>query len=404
MAIKYEANTHAIRTKLWPLIETAFDKPATKSAYKKLVNDFISNRTESLYDTLPCDRILCSEGEMDKIFDVLKVKKQEVKSIISETYYGDIDNFNPLAAKHEFTITMLMIIRYWLFKDNPNKTSNIKISKDCELALIHLAFSGKFYPSVHYRSYPAVTPARHIMEYVVNNKLTKKFDLTTEGSVIGAIKSVASTWLNTYYDRFKKLDDEDVVYLVQQLHSRIGSFTKNIATEYYDVYDDKDLYIAYSSDSYDGDDFHLADSDTLKVSRCTEKTVNAINANGIDYRICKMCSNQDITPNECKAVIESIIGNKENIMEIKELVSLMISLYFASGETDVSDIKFITTAIAPKPNAKQKEILRLKEIIEGWLCESGTAYMRRRSRDATRNAYERCVRMYFALMIHNANR
>ena len=130
MAIKYEANTHAIRTKLWPLIETAFDKPATKSAYKKLVNDFISNRTESLYDTLPCDRILCSEGEMDKIFDVLKVKKQEVKSIISETYYGDIDNFNPLAAKHEFTITMLMIIRYWLFKDNPNKTSNIKISKD----------------------------------------------------------------------------------------------------------------------------------------------------------------------------------------------------------------------------------------------------------------------------------
>ena len=82
----------------------------------------------------------------------------------------------------------------------------------------------------------------------------------------------------------------------------------------------------------------------------------------------------------------------------------MISLYFATGERDVTDIKFITYTISPKPNAKQKEIVRMKEIIEEWLCESGTAYMRRRSRTATRNAYERAVRMYFALIIHKANK
>ena len=46
----------------------------------------------------------------------------------------------------------------------------------------------------------------------------------------------------------------------------------------------------------------------------------------------------------------------------------------------------------------------MKEIIEKWLSESGTAYLRRRSRIATRNSYERAVRMYFALVIHNANR
>ncbi len=403
MAIKYEANTHAIKTKLWPLIEEAMNKQNTRSNYKRLVNDFISFRMESLYDTLPCDRILCSEMEMDKLFDVLKIKKQDIKEIIRETYYGNIDNFNPLAAKHEFTIAQLLIIRYYLLKANEGKSS-IKIDKDTELALIHLSFSGKFYPSVHYRSYPTVTPVRHVMEYVVNNRLSKKFDLTTQGSVLGAVKSVGITWIETYFNRFKRLDDEDIVYLVQQLHSRIGSFTKNIATEYYETYEDKDLYVAYSSDSYESDDFHLADSDTLKVGRCTEKTINYINSNGVDYRICKMCANNDITPNECKAVIESIVGVKENIITIKELISLMISLYFSTGEKDVSDIKFITYTIAPKPNAKQKEIVRLKEIIEEWLNESGTAYMRRRSRIATKNAYERAVRMYFALVIHNSNR
>ena len=395
MAIKYEANTSAIKKKLWPMVEECMAKPAAKSAYKKLVNDFISNRTASLYDTLPCDRILCSEAEMDKLFDALKIDKKVVKSIIEETYYGEIDNFNPLAAKHEFTILMLLIIKY--FSEN-------KMKKECELALIHLSFSGKFYPSLHYRSYPTVVPVRHVMEYVVNNCLSKKYDLTTYGSVFGAIKSVATTWVETYSNKFKSLTDEDVVYLVQQLHSRVGSFIKNIAIEYYKAYEDKDLYIAYSSDSYESDDFHLADSDTLKVAKCTEKTMNSINAIGIDYRICKMCSSTDITPNECKAVIESIVGNKENIYTMKELISLMISLYFATGERDVSNINFITYTISPKPNAKQTEILRAKEIIENWLCESGTAYMRRRSRIATKNAYERAVRMYFALVIHNSNR
>lgn len=393
--MRYEANTSVIKKKLWPLVEASMDKPATKNSYKRLLNDFMSSRTESLYDTLPCDRILCSEMEMDKLFDVLKISKKEVKEIIEETYYGKIENFNPLAAQHEFTVTQLLVIRYYLLK---------KQKKDCELAMLHLAFSGKFYPSVHFRSYPTVTPARHIMEYVVNNRLSKKFDLTTYGSVIGAIKSVGNTWLETYADKFESLTDEDVVYLIQQLHSRIGSFIKNIATEYYDAYEDKDLYITYSSDSFDPEDFHLADNDALKIGRCTEKAVNAINANGVEYRICRMCSNNDITPNECRAVIESIVGNRENIYTIKELISLMITLYFATGERDVADIKFITYTIAPKPNAKQKEIIRMKEIIETWLSESGTAYMRRRSRIATRNSYERAVRMYFALVIHNSNR
>lgn len=394
-AMKIDANTSAIVKKLWPMVEESMKKSSTQSAYKRLVNDFISRRSEDLYDTLPCARLICSEAEMDKLFDVLKIKKSDVADVIKETYYGTIPNFNPYAAKHEFTVTQLLVLRYYIL-------NNMK--KDAELAMIHLAFSGRFYPLQHYRSYPTVVPVRHVMEWVVNNALTAKFDLTVEGSVIGAIKSVSTTWMNTYMDRFKRLTDEDVVYLIQQLFSRIGSFMKNIAIEYYKAYEEKDLYIAYSSDSYDADDFHLADSDTLKISKFTEKTMNNINMSGVDYRVCKMCSDSNITPNECKSVIESIVSTRENIPKIKELISLMISLYFSTGEKDITDLKFITFTIAPKPNAKQKEIIRQKEIIEEFLSESGTAYLRRRSRIATRNSYERCVRMYFALVIHNSNR
>ena len=391
----HDTDTISIKSNLWPLVKNALDKDSVRRAYKRLLNDFISHRSDDLYDNIPCSRLVCSEIEMDKLFDVLNIKKADATRAIKESYWGDITNFKPLACKHEFTITMLCVIRYFL--EN-------KMEKDRELATIHLSFSGKFYPSLHYRSYPKVPPVRHVMEYVVNNKLSNKFDLITQGSVFGAIRSVSNTWVESYADKLKTFEDEDIHYLVQQLYSRIGSFIKNIAKEYYDAYEDKDAFIVYSSDSLDSDNFHLADSNTLKVGKYTESVINAINTNGVDYKICKMCSNSDITANECRAVIESIISNRDNIPEMKELVSTMISLYFATGESDLTDIKFITYTIAPKPNAKQKEIVRLKEIIEEWLCESGTAYMRRRSRTATRNSYERCVRMYFAIVIHNTAR
>lgn len=395
MLIKYNADTYGIKNKLLPIVEGAIQKQSAKTEYKKLINSFISSRYESLYDTIPCDRLLCSELEMDKLFGALNIDKKVVKDIITnDTYYGSVDNFNPLAAKSEFTVVLLLLIRYFfLNKDNTNT----------DLSIIYLSFSGKFYPSLHYRSYPTVIPSRHIMEYVVNNKLTNKFDLKTKGNVINTIKSIGNTWVSTYKDKFKSLSDEDVVYLIQQLHSRIGSFIKNIAIEYYDAYESGE-YLAYDNDSYDSDDYHIADNDALKITKYTESVINFINSTGVDYRICKMCSTSDITPSECKAVIDSIIGNRDNIIEIKELVSLMISLYFATGENDLADIKFITFTISPKPNAKQKEIIRIKEIIENWLSESGTAYIRRRSRLATKNAYERTVRMYFALIIHNVNR
>ena len=389
-------NTHSIRDNLYPLVEKALSNSKIRNNYKKYVNDFFSRRDTDVYDSLPCSRILCSESEMDGLFTALDIEKSKATEAINQTYYSEISNFNPKAALHEFTVTQLCVIRYFTLKN---------LQKEKDISILLLAFSGKFYPSLHYRSYPTVVPVRHVMEYVVNTRLSQKYDLASQGSVMGAVKSITSTWIETYKSKLKDFDDEDVVYLIQQLHSRIGSFMKNIATEYYKVYEDKDIYMAYSSDSFEQGDYHLADNDSLKIERQTEAVMNYITSSSVDYKICKACSDDNIIPNEAKAVIESIIMNNENILKIKELVGLMITTYYATHEDkDLTNISFISYTIAPKPNAKQKEIVRQKEIVEEFLEESGTAYMRRRSRIATRNSYERCVRMYFALIIHDVAR
>ena len=389
-------NTTAVRDLIYPMVEKALSTSKGKNQYKKFVNDFFAKRDTEVYDALPCSRIICSEDEMDQLFVALNINKADVEAAIKETFFAQVKNFNPKAALHAFTLTQLCIVRYYHWMNS---------RQDRDLSILLLAFSGKFYPSLHYKSYPTVMPVRHVMEYVVNNKLSQKYDLASQGSIMGAVKSITNTWVTTYNSKFKTFTDSDIKSLIEQLRSRLGSFMRNIASEYYKAYDDKDIYMSYSSDSFEQDDYHLADNDTLKVEKITEAVAASIASNGVDYKLCKACSDENITPNEAKAVIESIVMDRDNILPIKELVSLMITTYFAIAKNkDVTDIEFIAYTITPKPNAKQPEILRQKELVETFLSDSGTAYLRRRSRISTRNSYERCVKMYFALLIHNVAR
>lgn len=390
--------TSAIRDNIYPKIESILATSKGKNGYHKALSNFINKRSEYLYDNLPCNKMPFTETDVMEYYNSIGLDKSVATEAIAKTYYGPIDKFNPAAAKDEFTVTQLMVVRYYLQKH---------LTKDLELAMVYLAFSGKFYTSVHHRSYPLVEPNRQVMEYVVNNHLSNKYDLAATGSVMGAVMSICETWIKTYDSKFKRCNDEDVVYVIQQLHSRVGSFMKNIATEYYKEYNDGKNMVTYDSDSFEEDSYRLADSDSLKIQRIVEKASNRVNSHGVDYRICKMCSDENIRPNELKSIIDSIISNPDNNHLIRELINLTVTIYYTNypgKDKDVRDISFITYSITAKPNAKQKEILRQKEIVETFLLDNSTAYARRRSRIATKNSYERAVLMYFVIMIHDANR
>lgn len=389
-------NTQALVKELYPIIENRLNKDTNK--LKQVIGRFIEKRSKELYDTCPCDKMYFGVEDKEDFYKNLNISEKEIETILSKTYYYPIANFNPRAAKDEFTVAMMMVIRYFYLK---------KKQKELELATIYLAFSGKFYPSIHHGSYPTVQPSeyRHIMEYVVNNKLSNKYDIKREGSVFGAVRSVCMTWLNTYDDKLKNSDDEDIVYLIQQLHNRIKSFMINIAQVYYEVYENKDSYMTYDSDDLSEDNFRMADNDSLKIERHVEKTMNHINNTSVDYKICKMASDSNVKTDEVKGIIELVLNDNSNLPLIKEFVRLVISEYFVNSKTkDIRDIDFITFSITPKPNSKNPNILRQKEIIESFLNDNSPAYRKRRSREATKNSYHKSITTYFVLIIHNANK
>lgn len=380
--------------KIYPIVEKSLQK--NTPAYKKNVQEFIKDRSKDLYDIVPVRRIPFGSEDIDSFFKAVKIDKNEITQCLSETYYWNM-NFNPRAAKDEFTMTMMMVIRYFLLK---NKQT------DAEISTIYLAFSGKFYPSIHSQKFK-IPPEkyRHIMEYVLNNVLTQKYDLKREGSVFGAVRSICRTWLRTYTPKFKNPDDEDVADMIQQLHGRIKSFLGNIAAAYYDTYEKRDSYFAYASDSNEQDSFRIADNDSLLAERCVENAMNWITTKQVDYKLCKWASDKNVKVDEIKSIIESIQEDSDNLLLIREMMQLIIADYFStSNNKDVTSYEFINKSIVAKPNSKNKYVIRQKEIIEYFLDENSPAYRKRKSRPDTKSSYYKSILTYYVLVINESNK
>lgn len=386
--------TRVAVNKIYPIVEKSLQK--NTPAYKKNVQEFIKDRSKDLYDIVPVRRIPFGSEDIDSFFKAMKIDKNEITQCLSETYYWNM-NFNPRAAKDEFTMTMMMVIRYFLLK---NKQT------DAEISTIYLAFSGKFYPSIHSQKFK-IPPEkyRHIMEYVLNNVLTQKYDLKREGSVFGAVRSICKTWLRTYTPKFKNPDDEDVADMIQQLHGRIKSFLGNIAAAYYDTYEKRDSYFAYASDSNDQDSFRIADNDSLLAERCVENAMNWITTKQVDYKLCKWASDKNVKVDEIKSIIESIQEDSDNLILIREMMQLIIADYFSTSKNkDVTSYEFINKSIVAKPNSKNKYVIRQKEIIEYFLDENSPAYRKRKSRPDTKSSYYKSILTYYVLVINESNK
>ena len=388
-------DTTAILNIAYKEVEDKLNNKNNVLKYKQFVGKYVQKKQKELYSYMPSKQIYYSNEDVENFFRSTGINKSIIKEAIKETYYYKIPNFNPNYAKDESTMALLCVVRYFI---------KHKMNTELEISEINMAFSGKMYASVFYKSF-RFEPAEYVMDYVINNMLNNKYDIIQYGSVINAVKSVTATWVDSYKDRFDSFSDEDCTYLIQQLRNRINSFMYNIATVYYKAYQDKNLYTTYDSDSVSEDNYHLADNDAFKAQRCLENALSYINNKGIDYPSCKVSCNDLIKFDELKSILENIFSNNDNAPLVKEYIMLLISLYFKDSKTkDITDISFVSYSIKITPNSKDKYVIRKKELLDKILINNAENFARRRSRAATESAYYRAINAYFALITQKANK
>ena len=385
--------------KIYPIIEDAL--PKRKSQLKACIGRFIHSRHEQLYDYAPIDRIYFKQQEINDFFNSMQISEKQIKEIMKELYWWEEDEL--AACKDPFSICMLMVVRYFLINPKQDDSKRTML----ELSYMYLAFSGKFYAACHYRRFPRFTPKREVMDYVINYMLSKKFDLVRTGSVWGAVNSLATTWCNTYTPVLNKPEDEQVSAVIHQLYGRIYAFLRNISEPYYEAYEKK-LYINAESDNYDSTgNYRVTSNNSTVATTITENTMNYMTTTAISVARCHAAASKGVDPNEIKAIFENILNRNESIDELRDVINILVTDFMRNhpdvkGSEVATSVEFIAYSISMKPNTKDKDILRMKDIIMRWLNTS-ERYKSIKTQ-TTKNNYYKGILTYIALTINEANK
>jgi len=388
--------TSVLVKELYPFIARSLDKNSSK--FRSNIEKFINDRHSVLFDIAPYDRIYYNQSDIDALYQSLDITEEQVINIMKKCFFWN-KPYNPQCAKEPYVEVVMMAIRYYL-KNNDRKNA--------ELASVYLAFSGKFYASIHAGIvFPAVAPGKYrtIMDYVVNNMLTDKFDLKKYGTVFNAVREMCKTWLNKYGSEIKgNATDDRIGKIIQQLRDREKAFLKNIGKLFYEAYENRN-YLNYETDNLDDEAFRLADNDAASAARFTENTMNYLTSHYVSLDVCNMCKDTNVKATEVKDIIEAILADNKNLPAVRRVINIIICDYlrnYPGGR--INSIEFISYSIKPKPNTKDPVLIEMKNTIVGWLDENSPNYRRRRTRIATANSYYKSILTYFVLTINKISK
>lgn len=387
-------DTEIISSELYPIIKKSLDKNSKK--FLANIFNFFNQRHEQIYDIAPYYNIYYNRSDLDKLYQSLGLRESDLIPTCRNIYYWDIP-INPGCVKEPYVLLLFNVIQYYLKNDQ---------TKNAELASIYLVFSGKFYASLfsNFWKYPP-GKTKQVMDFVINNMLSDKFDLKKEGNLFKAIQKLCATWIATYRTKIiKNPSDDDVKVLIQQLRDRLKSFLKNIADLFYEAYKNK-LYLNYETDSLDPDNFRLTDNDAATALRITEATMNILTSQKVDLEICKACKNENVSSElEIKDIIEAILNNNDNLNDVRRVINILICDFMSNFKGQrVGSVKFVSYSLKAKPNTQSKILLEMKSIVLKLLEDNSVDYRRRaKSRIATKNNYYRSVLGYFVWTIVKA--
>ena len=385
-------DTNYIIQELYPLVKAKLDSSAIQSRFLRGISEFFNKKHTQIYDIAPYTNIYFNKEDEARLYKSIDMTQEEILAVIKKCWFWDWDpGYRPKCAKEPYVQMLFCAVRYFIEK---------KDLVHAEMVTIFICFSGKFYASIYSSmwKYP-VNPA--VMDYVVNNMLSDKYDLKKEGSIFKAIKKLSNTWLEKYSKDLadKTLSDDEMGKLMQQLRDRVKSFLKNIYGPYLEAAENK-YYQNYETDNVESDTFRLTDNDSAKASRATEAAMSIISSQKVSVKYCNNARDQRVSANQIKDILESIIlYEKSNLNQVRRVINILICEYLAQSKSKIiNSIEFLEYAITPKPNTKDPLLLEMKNIVLNWLDQDET-YRRRKRTPATANSYYKAIMSYLAQVI-----
>ena len=287
-----------------------------------------------------------------------------------------------------------MILRYYM------------VNKDEEKRKAFLLYFAYYIYSIRWwASFKPYGAKANIMQYTVNN-LSRKFKLKELKSVEKWIGYTLTVSIDTYVDRFQKMSDLDIDYLISAFFSRISSGVKHIRDEYQTAYDNKNI-IFQSQDTWDetGDAVERGTFTAEIEKLAMEFTHEFFSARPSSKRIKNAATIANISVSELQISMD-LVFDMADIPEMREFFNCLFSIYFESIEykdardVSVKNIKFMQhmDSIFRKGNTKDVNILRAKELLDKWLTRGSNTF-RKTKRTPTIADYRRGAYLYILMLV-----
>lgn len=386
-------DSNYILDELYPLVKSKLDNKSIERKFISNIAQFFNAKSTQINDIAPYTNIYFNQSDLDKLFKSIDITEKEVIDILSKCWFWDQD-IRPKCTKESYVEILMCAIRYYIISNNIKYT---------EMVTIYTLFSGKFYASIYSSLWRfPVNPS--IMDYVINNNLSDKYDLKKEGTVFKAIKKLANTYLDKYSKDIASRDhtDNDFKNNIQQLRDREKSFLGNIFTSYIEAAESKS-YLNYETDNLDPDKFRITDNDSAKASRITESAIGILTTQKVSREYCNNAHDSRVKSEQVQSILENIIlSDKNNIPQLKRVINIMICDFMSGNPgVPVNSAAFLSYAITAKPNTKNELVIEMKTTILSWL-EQDAVYRKRSATKATAISYYRSIVCYLAQVIMKA--
>ena len=386
-------DSNYILDELYPLVKSKLDNKNIERKFISNIAQFFNAKSTQINDIAPYTNIYFNQSDLDKLLKSIDITEKEVIDILSKCWFWDQD-IRPKCTKEPYVEILMCAIRYYIIANNIKYT---------EMITIYILFSGKFYASIYSSLWRfPVNPS--IMDYVINNNLSDKYDLKKEGTVFKAIKKLANTYLDKYSKDIASRDhsDNDFKNNIQQLRDREKSFLGNIFTSYIEAAESKS-YLNYETDNLDPDKFRITDNDSAKASRITESAIGILTTQKVSREYCNNAHDSRVKSEQVQSILENIIlSDKNNIPQLKRVINIMICDFMSGNPgVPVNSAAFLSYAITAKPNTKNDLVIEMKTTILSWL-EQDAVYRKRSATKATAISYYRSIVCYLAQVIMKA--
>ena len=347
-----------IKNELYDKVAKNVSDPKVVTSLNNEIDKYINNNSAAYTSVGPIKRPIFNAEHKDKFIHTIGLDRKEIAMTIKKCKEvgSEWKNMN-----EPFNIALCLALSYF---------ANSK--KEKEISMCHRYLIVSMYPSLHYK-YFKYEPNEQCMTYTINN-LSNKFKIKQNGYLWVTLTDIVDKCYELHEKGIKSCEDRAMILYIQDVKTRLNSFFKKIAIEFYRN-EKEGKYLSVEKESFEEDNYYEADNNSYVIERITNNVVSHLVVYGPNMKLVELSAKLNkVSVNKLRSYTQSMIIEKQRD-DIRQLTESILFLYLFSEQgrrsEDVKSNDFLTYCLKvyKKSNTGDKNILRIKSILDKWIDE-----------------------------------